>query len=466
MSKYTKLASNSIMFAIGNLGSKLIYFFLLPLYTYTMTTTQYGSADVIQTTINLLIPVVSLNIFDGVLRYAMDKTKNPSEILRIGNQITVIGGVLTLIIAISLQLFGIHLILLIASILILQSFQSLYSQYLKAIGKVRLFAYNGILLTFVTALADVILLWGFRLGLVGYLVAIAVSTLISNLYLILVGRIQTSLSLKKLFTFNKDLTGELVRYSVPLIPNSIAWWSTSAISRYFITFFLSVSANGIFAVANRIPSMLNVFNTIFFQSWQLSAIEEYDSSSTETFYGNVFQMYSEMMILLTSGLICVLKPLMVVIVSKSFFVAWKYIPILLISIIFSSYSSFFGQLYIAAKRTTGVFSTTIIAAIINVAGSIALIPRLGLYGAASASLVSYLILWVLRIWQTSKFIKINPNWGMIVIGTLILVLQILRLYLANVIMDLLLIPFTLAIAFAYRQLLLRFAGLILKRFRK
>src|SRR5699024_6034075 len=109
---------------------------------------------------------------------------------------------------------------------------------------------------------------------------------------------------------SKNTILSMLQYSIPLIPNSIAWWASNTINRYFILFLIGTSANGIFAVANRIPSLLSIVNSIFFQSWQLSAVEEYDSKDRNSFYTNVFNSYIKILFICTSGILVILKPLM------------------------------------------------------------------------------------------------------------------------------------------------------------
>ena len=71
--KYKALFKDTIIFAIGNLGSKMILFFLVPLYTNYLTTEEYGTADLIFTVAQLVVPVVSLTIYDAVIRFGLDK---------------------------------------------------------------------------------------------------------------------------------------------------------------------------------------------------------------------------------------------------------------------------------------------------------------------------------------------------------------------------------------------------------
>ena len=68
--KYTTLISNTIIFALGTFGSKLLVFLLMPLYTSVLTTAEYGAMDVVVNVSNMLLPLVIVSINDGVIRSA------------------------------------------------------------------------------------------------------------------------------------------------------------------------------------------------------------------------------------------------------------------------------------------------------------------------------------------------------------------------------------------------------------
>ncbi|AFS01468.1 polysaccharide biosynthesis C-terminal domain-containing protein [Levilactobacillus brevis] len=419
--KYKSLLNNSVLFAVGNLGSKLISFLMLPLYTYQLSSSAFGKADLVQTTVSLLLPVVSLSIFDAILRFGMDRDNDNSEIFTNGVMITIISSIIVFILGVTGELIGYSFSMYLTITLILQAIQSLYSQYIKAIGKVQIFAFNGILLSLLTAILNILLLVVMHLGINGYLLSIIIATLLSNVYLFFRVKLYNDFSLNK-FNFNK--LKEMLRFSVPLIPNSVAWWTTTTISRYFILFFINVTANGIFAVANRIPSLLSVLNSIFFQSWQMSAIQEYDSTDRGKFYSDIFFMYAELLFLGVSGILFILRPMMLILVSTEFRASWKYVPFLLITVLYSSFSGFLGQYYIAAKKTFGVFTTTVIGAVLNIIFNFIFIPTLGLMGAGISSALSFGILWLIRVKDTRKFVKTDLNVINILLNHIIIGLQI------------------------------------------
>ncbi|MFD1902102.1 oligosaccharide flippase family protein [Enterococcus termitis] len=232
--KYKKLLGNSVIFAIGNLGSKLISFIMLPLYTYKLTTEQYGTADLISTTVTLLLPVVTLSVFESVLRFAMDSESNKNKIFSNSLAVTFFGNIfLFVLLLISIFLDNRNLFFLLL-LLMLQSVQSLLSQYAKAIGLLKEYAFNGILMTIVTSLMNILLLLIFDYGITGYLISIVITYVVSILFF--------SFKLDLRTIFNKNYIDyhymkKMLVYSIPLIPNSIAIWFTNMVSRYFILFF-------------------------------------------------------------------------------------------------------------------------------------------------------------------------------------------------------------------------------------
>lgn len=405
MNKYKKLVSNSVVFAIGNFGSKFITFIMLPVYTIFMTTTDYGTADLIQTTSNLLLPLVSLNIFEGVMRYAMDDGTDSSAVLNVGMKFTTIGSMIVGLIAVIAGILGHLNVAFLCLLIVMQAFQSLFTQFLKAIEKIRLFAINGILLTVITAALNIVFLVVFHLGIIGYMTSLILATAISNGYLFILGGIFERFSGTMRNDESKQLSSEMIAYSLPLIPNSIAWWATSTISRYFIVVILGAAANGVFAVANKIPSLLSVVNSIFFQSWQISAIDEFDKPDSGKFFSTVFQKYEQFLFLGSSGILLFLSVIFKFVVGRNFQGAILYVPMLLLSVIYSSFASFFGQYYVASKKTFKVFTTTVYGAVLNVILNLILVPAIGLMGAAIGSVVSYLLVWGLRVKDTRSIVQ-------------------------------------------------------------
>jgi len=426
MNPYKKLLNNSLIFTIGNIGSKLITFLMLPIYTFTLTKKEYGTTDLAITTVSFLLPILFLSVSDALLRFALDQKENDKVIFTNTIVMTFVLGSLTLLVSGVLSFLKIHFSFFVGLILVTQSFQQAFAQMSKAIGKEQIYAINGILLAFFTAGLNVVFLVVLKLGIVGFFLSLILANLLSNLYLI------KKINVIKYFSFkyfDKKKLAEMLHYSIPLIPNAIAWWGTNDINRYLILFFLGSSFNGIFAVSSKLPSVINLFNSIFFQSWQLSAIEEFDHKNSAIFFSNIFKYYSQFLFCGTTILICFSKFFMRLVVSTSFYQAWKFSPFLLIATLYQCFSGLIGQIFVASKNTNQIFSTTIYGFIINVLLTATLLPILGLQGAGISSMISFFTVWIVRQVNVQKIVKLSINWKNIFVNNILMLLQTLLLFL-------------------------------------
>ncbi|MBU8586941.1 oligosaccharide flippase family protein [Priestia megaterium] len=427
MNSYKKLVNNSIIFAIGNLGTKLIVFFLIPIYTTYLTKSEFGTADLLTSTLSFLLPIFTLSIFDSVLRFTMDKGYNSQEVLMNSLIVMIMGFFISFLaypILISVLPFK-SFILLFYILMFIQAINVILTQYIRAIGMVKLFAANGIVNAIALLFFNLIFLIIFHLGIKGYLYAFILSNIISSLVVIIGGKMKKDFVVKKV---NVQLAKEMMKYSIPLIPNALMWWIMGLSDRYIINYFLGLSATGMYAVANKIPSILNVVNSIFFQAWQMSAIEEVNSKEKSQFFSKVFNNFAIVMLISTSVILILLKIIIKLLAADSYFNSWNYVPFLLLGIVFSSFSGFLGTNYIANKKTSGVFKTSAIGAGINIILNLLLIPLIGINGASIGTMISFLIIWLLRIKDTKKFVEIKMNNKNLLFSLFIILLQILTLY--------------------------------------
>lgn len=425
MNRYKNLWGNTVIFAVGNLGSKLISFLLVPFYTFVLTKQEFGTVDLITTTMNMLLPIITLSIFDAVFRFALDRNMDEHEILSNGFFIsltTLIAGALLIPLLIMMNVsHPIYIYLLLFT----GAFSSLFLNFSRAIGRVKLFAVAGIIGTLIIAITNVIFLLIMNLKIEGYLLSIILSNIIVTVYLLISTRAFAKIRWNLV---NKKLIKKMLLYSIPLIPNSFSWWVNTSADRFFILFFIGASANGIYAVASKIPSVLNILNQIFFQSWQMSAVQEYDSSDAQKFYSDIFNYYQSFQFLIISGFLVILKPLMKIIVSPTYYSSWKYIPFLLLAVLYSSLSGFIGTTYTAAKHTNKILITTMIGSIVNIVFGFILVPVLGLQGASLSGCLSFLIVLVIRLIDSKNIIPITVDTSIVIINHLLVIFMIIILF--------------------------------------
>ncbi len=422
MDKYRKLISNTFIFAVGTFSSKVLVFLLMPLYTNVLSEEQFGMVDLMVQVGNFLLPVVSCGIINGIIRFGLDKYYKKSDVFTTGF-LTIFAG------------FGILLLLepllshipylkentfLIYVFVLMSSLRSLCSQFVRAKGYVKLYALDGILSTATTIFFNVLYLVVLKWGINGYMLAMISADTLSSIFLFYLAGLRHYLRFRHL---NLSTAREMLRYSVPLIPNSIFWWINNMASRYLIAWFLGAQANGLFAVAYKIPTIIVLMSNIFMDAWQMSAVSD-TSSKRASFFTHVFLCYQALICTAASSLILFSKVITKILVSDAFYPSWRFIPFLLLSTVFSCMSTFLGSVYMVEKKSVLNFITTGIGALVNVALSFFLIQTdLQANGAAVATFVSYLLVFLLRVVDTKRFLPMKFHFSRLVFNSVVLLAQ-------------------------------------------
>ncbi|WP_044976735.1 oligosaccharide flippase family protein [Ruminococcus sp. HUN007] len=427
MSKANKakdLSINTLLFTISNFGTKIISFLLVPLYTYVLSTKDYGKLDLVTTTVQLLVPILTLNIQDAVLRYCLDKEYNPLQVVKTGLRVAVVSSVilgLGLLLVYSLPVFKLSIMysVYLYFLFIANVFNNTLSMYLKAVNKVKLLVVCGLLNTLLTCSLNIILLLVIKLGVLGYLIANISGTMFSIILMML----GSGLLKEKTDQIPKGLFKSMSLYSLPLVANSVAWWLNNASDRYILAFFCGAAVNGIYAVAYKIPTILSTVQSVFYNAWSISAITEFDEDDTDGFIGNVYMTYSCVSLVGCSILLIFNMFLARILYAKEFFAAWQFVPPLLVGTVFNGIALFEGCIFTAVKNTKSVSITTILGAIVNTICNFALIPFIGALGASIATMVGYIAIWIIRTVQMNKIIKIKAQWNAQIMGMIMLIFQ-------------------------------------------
>lgn len=460
MNKYTRFLTDFLWFAIGNLGSKSIVFIMTPIYARYLSQSNYGKMDLINSTVALLLPLLSLRISLALFRFIADKKEEKKEI--INDSLVILLMTLVGVLILSPLLYKISFLqeyfYYFITLLILNIVVDLIKSYLKSNDQVQVLATGDLINTLIIAISNIILIVLFGRGITGYFNSIILAQLSMIIFYLVKSDIISEIDIR---TSKYSTIKRMILFSIPLIPNSMNFWIMNTSDRYIIKYFLGYAATGVFALAYKIPTIIFIINDIFQQSWQISGIENYEDNSNDAkkFNSLINRNSFSLLVLIISILIILIKIIMKFFGGENFYGAWIYVPFLLISTIFTSMSSFLGVAYIASKDTKGAFYTSIIGSIVNIILNFLLIPYIGMQAASISTLVAYFIIWILRVWETKKYFKIEYNWKIIILSISILLIQTFVLFKLNnnIILQLILLCFVL---FLNREIILTINNII------
>lgn len=380
----------------------------MPLYTRVLTSGEYGVVDLLVQTGNFLIPLVSLGINNAVMRFGMDGETDKRSVFTTGLAAILSGFAFFVLFAplfnkipgVAGYAFWIYLFVLCSML------RSLCAQFVKSLQKVKLYAFNGVLGTATTLLFNILFLVVFKLGVVGYILAIICADVTSIALLFSAARLHRFIRLSYL---KRSAASRMLRFSLPLIPTNAFWWVTDVSDRYLVTWMIGSEANGLYAASYKIPTIIILLVGIFMDAWQISILNEKNKLAQQKFFSKVFSMYQSVVFVSASGLIVFAKLITKILVSDAFYASWRYIPLLIIATCFSCFVTFFGTIYMVEKKSVSTLVTTILGAILNVLGNLLLIPLWGVQGAALSTCLSYAAVFLVRVVHTHRLIPMKWN---------------------------------------------------------
>lgn len=425
MGQYKYLAKNIGLLTLSSFATKLLSFFLVPLYTNILTTTEYGTYDLFNTTIGILLPVLTLNIQESVMRFSMDNKLNRKSIVSVSTRYFFVSN---LLVAAGLAInyaFGFSTMVRDYAVFFFlmyftQALSGIVMAYIRGIERIADLSISSVVSSTATIVCNVLFLLGFKWGLIGYFLANIIGPLIQCLYLLLRAHVFYELDLHEKY---ENETKEMLDYSKPMIANSLAWWVNNVSDKYIVIWFCGLAENGIYSVASKIPSILNIFQSIFAQAWTLSAVKDFDPEDKNGFFATTYATYNCVMTIMCSAIIVADKPLANFLYAKDFYPAWKYVPWLTIAIVFGALSGYIGGFFSAVKNSKIFAQSTTIGAVTNIILNIIFTPIMGPLGAAIATAICYCVTWAFRYIHSKRIIRLKVRLGRDIISYILLYVQ-------------------------------------------
>jgi len=424
MSKKSELFFNTFIIAIGKMSTQVISVFLLPLYTTMLSTQEYGTYDLIITITTFLAPVVTLLMEEAMFRFLIDcktkkETKNVisqtfSYIVRSTFIFSILIGIIGAIFKV--QYTGIFIIYLIAVIVML-----LMNAITRGLGKIKLYSGANVLLSLLTIFLNVLFVAWLKIGMEGLLWSVIISNIIVSIFLFIKLKIYKLVSLKK--ANNNKTMKEMVKYSIPLVPNSLSWTIINLSDRLIVSSFLGTAANGVYSMAYKFPNYMDTLYSFFYTAWKESASKALNDGEDERkFYNSIYKTVKNFMYAIVTGLIACLPFIFPILIKGEFQEAYYYAPVLIIATYFSNMSSFFGGIFSAYKNTKVMGITTIISAIINIIINLIFIKFIGIWAAAISTLVATFFVYIQRRTKIKQHVKIKSRarlWDFVLLGVVL-----------------------------------------------
>lgn len=418
MKRSDELLNNTIIIGIGTISTKLLSFLLVPFYTMWLSPEEYGNFDLLVTYISFIIPFITFQLEQAIFRFSFNKRLEAKKYLDNALYIVMLNMIICNIIIYCIMKSKEYCF----SYALYFSTYAIYnclSEYLRGTEKLKFYSLNNILVSVFIVIFNIIFVYVLKLQVNGMLMSFGISYLIGILIIILKEEIFDSKFFK---SYNKNIQKSMIIYSLPLIPNSVSWWITNVSDRTIIKIFLGSFYNGIYAIACKIPIVINLIFNIFNLSWQQTAIKTVDASDKKIYYNKI---YNKLITFLFSSGFCILSitPLIFnVFISNEYSSGMIQIPLLLNGVIFLSLAQFLSGILLANMDTKSVGTSTTIAAVINLIINLVFIKKIGLIAASLSTCISYIVLFLIRYIKLKHILHSKKTTYKIIIYNVIFIL--------------------------------------------
>ena len=433
MGKIKKLLSNTAIFGAGTFISKVLVFLLMPFYTAYLSNAEFGVADILTQTANLIIPLAVLGISDGLFRFTLDADSGKRKQIFTSAMLVMLIGMIPLACLIQiLRGFEIYdgYVWLVFAYICSANLHMIVANYIRGCDKTKTYAVQGIINTALVITFNIIFLVAFDMGVMGYVLSVVLADFTVSVVLILFCRLYRDVRPREL---NGPLLKELLKFSIPYIPLTLMWTITSVSDRFVILATMGDNAtaiNGLYAAAYKLPTLITIAGGIFIKAWQMSSVAERDPEERASFFGLVYKNYLSFLFMGGACLIALAKVFTSLLLNESYFSSWEYVPLLVMAMIFSAFSEFLGSVYFVHKRSLRSLITASAGAIVNIILNFAMIPIIGATGAAIATVICYALVFVIRLFDTQKFIKFERCFVKTIINVFVMTAQVVLMVLA------------------------------------
>lgn len=400
--KNSLLLNNLFIIGVGTIFTRLISFIMTPFYSSWLSTSDYGSYDLIATYVSLCVPFVTMQLDQAIYRFSIENTRYSNYyyriIVRFVFPISIISAILSFIVMGYLN-FSNSIIFSFVCYFLAMSYFNITAEYLRGNGKLINYSFLNIAVGTLSIILSVLFLKIFHLGVSGLLLVFAFSYAISVFLAQLLYR-PYRINEKDDTTIKK-----LLHYSIPLIPNNISWWVTNVSDRTLINLILGSFYNGVYAICCKIPTMLSLLFGIFNLSFQQVALQNVSPSERKPYFN---QLIKNIIKLLFSGSIMIVAFTPIIyhlFLDEGYWSGINCVPILICGAVFLSIAQYLGDILLVKMKTKAIGGSTICAAIINILLNLIAIPVFGLLGASLATMISYIVMFSIRLFKSTDIIN-------------------------------------------------------------
>lgn len=406
---------DSALYTLPAIVSRGLAIITIPIYTRALSTADYGAFDLLMVFANLINLTIALEVSQGVARFYAAEQDTAK---RIGYASSAFWFTLLCysLFALSALIFSEPISALVMGAEGLQRCFQIGVLYIWFNGLFLLlqnqfrwelrskdFAIVSLIVALTTAGIAIYLTLYKHLGLEGFMLGMLSGVVCGVMY--------SLWHLRNTFraVFNIRLLAEMLKFSAPLVPSGIAVFLTTYIDRLMINHYLTLADVGIYGIAFRLAAVIGVVILGFQMALTPLIYTHYEKADTPAQLARIFRIFTAFSLLMVMALVVLAQDILILMTTPEYYAAASLMIFMVPAFLLSQMYVFAPGMTIA-KKTYFILLLNVVAALISVTLNVLLIPLLGLKGAATANLLSYLILFSGYMYISQKLYFVPHRW--------------------------------------------------------
>lgn len=403
---------------------------LVPFYTRVLVPEDYGVVDLLAVTTSLIVVTVALEIAQAVARYFPDTDDRTQRIGYASTSLwfsvtayTLFLG-LTMVLAdpLSAWLLGTEdratiFRVAMAATWLTGIFYLVQSQ-LRYSLRPRRSAVASLVFSLTSLGTTALFVLGLGQGVIGIFYGQVVGGIVG-----LVVALRYSRDVYRL-TFDRAKLGAMLRFSLPLIPSSVGVIVGLYIDRLAINELMTLGDVGLFGIGYRLSSLTGLLMVGFVSAMTPLIYAHHREPSTPRELARIFRTFTALALTVCLGLALFARDILTFVTTPEYVPGAVVVPLLAPALLLSNMYIFAPGLGIL-KRTAAISAINIGAAVVNIVLNFALIPVLGIAGAAAATLLSSAAVFGANMVASQRLYPVPHDWrrlGLAVLGAVLLFL--------------------------------------------
>lgn len=422
MNRTEKLIKNSGIYLVANFASKLLNVILVPIYIIYIQSKEFGNVNLLLLFSGIIGIIFSLDVIDAAYRFLLDEEADKKKVITNAILIYGIGAVLfsalyfPIVIRIQMRygvLLGFHVLI--------TNFQTMIQQMARGLKYNKVYATAGVLMCLIQGVSNIVLIVWFGIGGVSILIAPLIASFATILYVNCNAHIWHMFSVREI---DYRMIRALIQYGMPVCVGIVFNWVISNSGTYILTWIAGTTVlSGIYAMANKFPTFLNAFTTIFNLAWQETAVEEYGNEEYISYYNKVLNKFAEGNMYAMALVMPLIAIYFSIMNANEYVDAKGIIPLLLMNNILASMQSYIISGYYVVKKTKAIYINAMIAGIITLITEVVFIFKYSINGLVASVCLGQLILLVMTYRNVQKYIAYKIDLKRLLIPLLIIILS-------------------------------------------